>query len=123
MILVDTSVFIDLLRGKIEAEKLEEHGNLATCFPVQCELYKGTRIASNTEKGEKQVRKLLDIMDELEADRESAEKFAELRQKYPGINELDLTIAGICLSNGASILSQDEDFHEIEEMEVRTVDK
>jgi predicted nucleic acid-binding protein len=123
MILVDTSVFIDLLQGKIEAEKPEEHENLATCFPVQCELYKGTRIARNTEKGEKQVRKLLDTMDELEADRESAEKFAGLREKYPEINELDLMIAGICLSNGASILSQNEDFHEIEELEVRTADK
>jgi len=122
MILVDTSVFIDLLRGKIEAEKLEEHGNLATCFPVRCELYRGTRIARSTEKVEKQVRKLVETMDEVEADRESAEKSAGLREKYPEINELDLLIAGICLSNGASILSQDEDFHEIEELEVKSLD-
>jgi predicted nucleic acid-binding protein len=122
MILVDTSVLIDLLRGKIEAEKLEEHGNLATCFPVQCDLYKGTRIARNTEKGEKQVRKLLETMDELEADRESAEKFTGLREKYPEVNEFDLLIAGTCLSNGASILSQDEDFREIDELEVKSLD-
>jgi predicted nucleic acid-binding protein len=71
---------------------------------------------------EKQVRKLVETMDEVEADRESAEKSAGLREKYPEINELDLLIAGICLSNGASILSQDEDFHEIEELEVKSLD-
>jgi predicted nucleic acid-binding protein len=81
MILVDTSVLIDLLRGKIEAEKPEEHGNLAKCFLVQCELYRGTKIARNTEKGEKQVRKLVETMDELQADRESAEKIRRAQEK------------------------------------------
>jgi predicted nucleic acid-binding protein len=61
-------------------------------------------------------------MDELEAGRESAEKSAELREKYPEVNEFDLLIAGICLSNGAAILSQDEDFREIDELEVKSLD-
>ncbi len=117
MILADTSVLIGLLRGDIEAEEIENRGKIATCYPVECELYKGTRIARNTEKGVRQVEKLLDRIGELKADRESARKFSELKQNYTEINELDLMIAGICLSHGAALLTRDEDFREIQELE------
>jgi predicted nucleic acid-binding protein len=116
--LADTSALIGLLRGDVEAEEIENHGKIATCYPVQCELFKGTRIARNTEKGEKQVEKLLDRIGGLEADREAARNFSELKQKYPEISELDLMIAGICLSHGASLMTRDEDFKEIDEVEI-----
>ena len=116
MILADTSVLIDLLRGEIEAEKLEEHGEIATCFPVQCELYKGTKMARNTQEGEKQVKKLFERLGELKSGPEAAKKFSELRQKYGDLNEFDLMIAGICLTNDAELITQDEDFERIEEL-------
>jgi len=116
MILADTSVLIDLLRGEIKAEKLEEYGEIATCFPVQCELYKGTKIARNTEEGEKQVKKLLERLEELESGPKAAKKFSELRQKYSDINDFDLMIAGICLANNADFITQDKDFEKIEEL-------
>ena len=116
MILADTSVLIDLLRGGIKAEKLEEYGEIATCFPVQCELYKGAKIARNTEEGEKQVKKLLERLEELESGPKAAKKFSELRQKYSDINDFDLMIAGICLANNADLITQDKDFEKIEEL-------
>jgi predicted nucleic acid-binding protein len=116
MILADTSVLIDLLRGEIKAKQLEEYGEIATCFPIQCELYKGTKIARNTEEGEKQVKKLLERLKGLEAGPKAAKKFSELRQKYSDINDFDLMIAGICIANNADILTQDSDFEKIEEL-------
>jgi len=116
MILADTSVLIDLLRGEIRAEKLEEHGEIATCFPIQCELYKGTKVARNTEKGEKEVKKLIERLEELETGPKAAKKFSELRQKYRDINDFDLMIAAICIANNAAILTQDKDFEKIEEI-------
>ena len=117
MILADTSVLIDLLRGEIRAEKLEEHGEITTCFPIQCELYKGTKLARNTEKGEKEVKKLIERLEELETGPKAAKKFSELRQKYRNIDEFDLMIAAICIANNAAILTQDKDFEKIEELE------
>jgi len=113
MKVADTSVLIDFLRGKVEAEKL---GNVATCFPIECELYTGTKMARNTEEGEKQVEKLLQRTGSLEADEEAARKFSELTQKYPEISDFDLMIASICIANGTELMTQDADFEEIEEL-------
>jgi len=118
--LLDTSAVIGLLRGEKEIEALvaKQEETLCTCFPVQCELYRGTRIARRTEEGEKEVELLLDELEHLEADKLSAKKVAELREKYPKIKSFDLMIAGICIANNAKIITKDEDFEKIEELEV-----
>jgi len=121
--LLDTSVIIGLLRGEEKVEELldGEEETLCACFPVQCELYLGTRLARRTEEGEKEVESLLEELENLEADRESAKKVAELRQKYENINAFDLMIAGICLAKDASIVTKDTDFRKIEELEVEEI--
>lgn len=118
MKLLDTSVIIGLLRGEKEVEELvaDEEETLCTCFPVQCELYRGTRLARKTEEGEKEVESLLDELEHLEANKESARKAAELREKYPEINSFDLMIAGICIANNTEIITRDKDFTKIEEL-------
>lgn len=121
MKVVDTSVLIDLLRGEISAEKLENSGALATCYPIQCELFKGTRLARNTEEGEKQVEKLLQRLNTLESGKDEAKEFSDLKQAYPNISEFDLMIASICISHDATLITQDSDFENIEELEIRTV--
>jgi len=121
MNVVDTSVLIDLLRGKISAEKLENFDTLSTCYPIQCELFKGTRIARNTKEGEKQVEKLLQRLNTLKSGKNEAKKFAELKEAYPELSEFDLMIASICISHNAALLTQDSDFKKIEELESKTV--
>ena len=117
MIVADTSILIDLLKGEISSKELEEHGEIATCYPIECELYKGTKIARNTEKGEKQVEKLLERLTEIESNKYSAKVFADLTQEYPEISEFDLMIASICISHNAKLLTLDSDFNEIGELE------
>jgi predicted nucleic acid-binding protein len=118
--LLDTSVIIGLLRGEEEIEDLltQEEETLCTCFPVQCELYRGTRLARKTEEGETQVEALLDELEHLEAGKESAKKLNELRDKYPETKTFDLMIAGICLANNVPIITKDKDFEKIKELEV-----
>lgn len=123
MKLLDTSVVINLLRGDEQVKRLveNEEETFCSCFPVQCELYRGIRLARKTEEGEKEVEALLDQLETLEATKESAKKVAELRWKYPGINSFDLMIAGICIANNSSILTKDSDFEKIEELESRII--
>ncbi len=125
MNVADTSVLIDLLRGKISAEKLENFDTLSTCYPIQCELFKGTRIARNTEEGEKQVEKqvekLLQRLNTLKSGEKEAKKFAELKETYPEISEFDLMIASICISHNAALLTQDSDFEKIEGLECKSI--
>lgn len=120
---MDTSVIIGLLRGEKQIEELvaDEEETLCTCFPVQCELYRGTRLARETEEGEKEVELLLDELEHLEADKESAKKVAELKEKYPETKSFDLMIAGICLANNTEIITKDKDFERIEELNVETI--
>lgn len=123
MKLLDTSVAIGLLRGEQEIEKLvaEEEETLSTCFPVQCELYRGTKLARRTEEGEKEVNLLLDELEHLESGKESAKKVAQLRGKYPEINSFDLMIAGICLANNVEIITKDKDFKKIEQINAHII--
>jgi predicted nucleic acid-binding protein len=121
--LLDTSVIIGLLRGGKVIEELvaNEEETLCTCFPVQCELYRGTKLARKTEEGEKEVQSLLDELEHLEANKQSAKKVAELREKYPEIKVFDLMIAGICIANNTEIITKDKDFEKIEELNFQTV--
>lgn len=121
--LADTSVIIGLLRGNQEIEELvaEEDETLCSCFPVEYELYRGTKLARETEQGEKEVEALIDQLENLDANIESARKTAELKEKYPEISTFDLMIAGICITHNASIITKDSDFEDIEELEVEKI--
>ena len=121
--LLDTSAVIGLLRGEEEIEELvtQEDETLGTCFPVLCELYRGTRLARKTEKGEKEVESLLNELENLEAGDEAAKKVAVLKEKYPEIKTFDLMIAGVCIANNAEIITGDKDFEKIDELDTQLI--
>lgn len=123
MKLLDTSVIIGLLRGEEKTKELaaDEEETQCTCFPIQYELYRGTRLARNTEEGKKEVESLMDELETLELGKEAARKVAELREKYPEINSFDLMIAGICIANNTEIITKDKDFAKIDELNIQKV--
>ncbi len=123
MKLLDTSVIIGLLRGEKEIEALvaKQEETFCTCFPVQCELYRGTKLAGRTEEGEKEIESLIDELEHLEANKLSAKKVAKLKEKYPEIKSFDLMIAGICIANDTKIITKNEDFEKIKELDVETI--
>lgn len=124
MKLLDTSVLIDLLRGEKEINKeITETGKtFCTCFPIKYELYKGTKLARKTKKGEKEVTKMIEELQNLEANSEAAKKTAELEDNYPNISPFDLMIAAICITHQAEIITKDRDFNKIDELDKTIID-
>ncbi len=118
MICLDTSVIIDLFRGDKEIEDLlSEGGVFAVSYPVVCELYKGAYLSSKPEKGVNEVEKFLENVRFLESGSVAAKEFGRLHEKYPKKNDFDLMVASVCISEGAELLTRDDDFEGIEELE------
>ena len=123
MKLLDTSAVISLLGGDQRTEEIvaQEDETFCTCFPVQCELYRGTELARKTRKGEKEVESLIDELEYLESGRQAAKKVAELRDSYSDINSFDLMIAAICIVNSVEIITKDQDFAKIRELKAQLI--
>jgi len=115
--LADTSVLIELLRGNRDVNKALKDDKIAICFPVQYELYRGTKLARNTESGEREVNNLIEELQKLESTNSVAETTSELREKYSEINTFDLMIAAHAVDRATTLLTQDEDFQRIEELD------
>ncbi|MDY6777648.1 MAG: type II toxin-antitoxin system VapC family toxin [Candidatus Nanohaloarchaea archaeon] len=120
MILLDTSVLIDLLRGdQTVTDRLEDQeATLATTYPIACELYKGVYKSDAPEKGEKTVKELLDSLEYIEPGKEAAQRFGELKQHHPDVSEFDLMIAAVASAANATLLTRDQDFQQIDEINV-----
>lgn len=119
MICLDTSVIIDLFRGDEEIEDLlsEMEGVFAVSYPIVCELYKGAYMSSKPEKGVNEIEKFIENVHLLESGSVAAKEFGRLHEKYPGKNDFDLMVASVCISEGAELLTRDDDFEGIEELE------
>lgn len=123
MICLDTSVIIDLFRGdkKTEQQLSEIDGVFAVSYPIVCELYKGVYMSSKPEKGEKEIEKFLENVRVLGSDPKAAKTFGKLHENYPDKSDFDLMVAGICISEGAELLTKDDDFEGIDELEKKVM--
>ncbi len=110
MIVVDTDVLIDALRGREPsagrvAEGLES-GSLATTAVTVFELLSGAR----NQKQRRAIEALLDALPILPLDQAAGEMAASLRQDLEaegrGIGMADYLIAGVCISRFASLLTR-----------------
>ena len=109
MMLADSDVLIDFLRGKgpgVERISFElGTGRLQTTTITAFELISGSRSPKEHEK----VATLLAALHVLPFDLASAEQAAkvkrELEEQGQGIGTADYLIAGICLSHGAILLT------------------
>jgi len=119
MICLDTSIIIDLFQGDEEIESLlsDIDGVFAVSYPIVCEVYKGTYMSSIPEKGEKEVEKFLENVHFLESGPKASKSYGKLNNKYPDISDFDLMIASICISEDAELLTRDDVFDNIIELE------
>lgn len=110
MIVADTDVLIDALRGREpvagQVVRAIEAGNLATTVLSAFELLSGSR--EDTER--EQVENLLGALVLLPLDREAAAIAAALRRERESrgakIGLADYLIAGICLSRSSSLMTR-----------------
>jgi predicted nucleic acid-binding protein len=112
MIVADSDVLIDALRGREPAKgRIAEElgkGTLATTSVSVFELLSGAKTAA----AKKNVRRLLDAVLILPLDERASETAAEVRKnleaKGSTIGMADYLIAGICLSRTAILLTRNK---------------
>lgn len=120
MVLVDTTVWIDLFRGKTTAEVREverlvnEGEDLCTCGVILAEVLQGIRVDA-------EYRRVLSRMDAilfLDMNRltflRAAQIFRLLRSRGVTIRKpIDCMIAAVAIENDAALLHHDRDFNPI----------
>lgn len=110
MIVADSDVLIDALRGRSDAtERIErglESGVLATTAITVFELTSGARSATASEK----VETLLAALPVLPFDQAAADEASEVRRQLEAaglpIGMADYLIAGVCLARSAALLTR-----------------
>lgn len=122
MILLDTAVAIDFLRGKEYAvsaveSAVQQRGSVALSAVSAFELLHPLRhrkLRKQEAKARSFIRQTRLLPLDAEAAEESAEIMGALLRGGAPVNALDVLIAGTAVRNGASmLLSADEDFEKI----------
>ena len=116
-VLLDTSVWIDALRGKtpriVEAtEKLLKDDRILICGPILFEIKRGLRPPDR-----KKILPLLDALIRLSVHETvwdaAGDLDASLHKKGITIPPMDVIIAQVCLHHKVSLFTLDEHFHSI----------
>lgn len=116
MILVDTSVWIEFLRGNIQPLQPGDFRQFATSGPILQEVLQGLRAGTASEVFEKRIRSLPCLSDPVPLGLflDAAEIYREGRRKGHTIRSTtDCLIAAIAIDNGVPIWHRDRDFDAI----------
>jgi predicted nucleic acid-binding protein len=120
VIIADTDVLIDFLRGRGEAERVRqelETGGLCTTAVTAFELWAGARQPAEVAA----VEALLGALTIIPLDTAAARRAGEVRRQLEGegvpIGMADSLIAGICLeSNGILVTRNDRHFARVPDL-------
>jgi predicted nucleic acid-binding protein len=115
MIIADTDVLVDFLRGGGAAARVElemSTGSLRTTVVAAFELWQGAR----TVRAERDVRTLLEALEIVPLDAQAAELAGEVRRVLLGrgadIGVADSLVAGICLRQDGTLLTRNREHFE-----------
>jgi predicted nucleic acid-binding protein len=121
MVLVDSTVWIDFLRGGAtpevgEVERLLSEGeDVCTCGVVLTEVLQGIREDDDYRRASLRFNVLLFLPMARETFVRAAELYRSLRRRGITIRKpVDCMIASVCLEHGASLLHNDRDFDPME---------
>lgn len=116
MVLVDTSVWIDHLRGTRRLDTLLRPKLIATCPPVVQEVLNGTGKRAPYVPTRELVLTAMMLDDPMPLERfeEAAQIYLRCRDKgYTIRSSVDCLIAACAIANGVELLHNDSDFQEI----------
>jgi len=109
LIVADTDVLIDALRGRGAADRIERElrtGQLATTVISVFELLSGARTTAERGRVEKLLGALTQLALDVAAGREAAAIQLELGKAGAAMGTADTLIAGICRSRGAILMTR-----------------
>jgi predicted nucleic acid-binding protein len=117
VVLVDTTVWIDLFRGKATAEAAEverllrEGEDICTCGVVLTEVLQGIRADEDYRRTLSRFDELLFLPMGRETFVRAAGLYRDLRREGITVRKpIDCMIAAVCLEHDASLLHNDRDF-------------
>ena len=126
MVILDTSVIIDVSRKKKYALELiasyQEKEQIATTIITQYEMLRGTP--------EPYINYITDLLNRFvildfgtDALNETVKIYKKLKEKGTLINELDIMIAGIATTNNQTLITKDKDFQNLENNKIIILQK
>jgi len=114
--LVDTSVWIELLAGRVEPPTADQLAQLAVCGPILQEVLQGLRAGRDSAALQDSLLALPCLSDPMPLSLflDAAEIYREGRRKGHTIRSTtDCLIAAIAIDNGVPIWHRDRDFDAI----------
>lgn len=121
MILVDTSVWIDYLRGLATTQTIElgiqmESGPLLVGDLILCEVLRGMRSGAQARRVEASLRRFeLISLSGPEIAIKAADNYRQLRRRGVTIHSVvDILIGAFCIEHGHALLHSDRDFEPME---------
>ncbi len=117
-VIVDTSVWVDFLRGgrghdAVAVEELVRTARAVTCGIVLAELLAGVKHSEQREQLSDALAGLEYVELREQTWRRVGELAAELRSKGRTLPMSDLIVAALALEHGLSVLTSDNHFHSI----------
>ena len=113
--LLDTSIIVNLFRGKKEEQQLMENleGEQTSSFICLAELYEGVARSRNRQAEENNLVKFFSRLHNIFGiDNEVAKKFGEIRStlKKSGniIEDMDLLIAATCITYNQTLITRNQ---------------
>jgi tRNA(fMet)-specific endonuclease VapC len=127
MLVLDTTILVDALRGRMMAlrmiEEIEDTDEIICTTQINVlELFKGAYLSNKPDENIKKVKKLLEAFVVLSIYEDVFEMFgalsADLRSRKQSIGDFDELIACIAMVNGAAIISSDNHFKRVPGLKV-----
>jgi len=119
MLILDTSIIIELERenksfiAKLEELKKQYRSLPKISFITYFEILEG--IENKSEKNKEKAKSFIEIFEVLQTTKITAEKLVYLRKNYE-LPIPDLIIAAQTLENNGTLITKDNDFEQIQEM-------
>jgi len=121
-VLVDSTVWIDFLRGKVTSQTatldqcLQSRDDLCCCGFVLAEVLQGVRTESEYVATKRQFETLVYLEDDRSTFELGATVYRELRRKGVTIrNSIDGLIAAVVIQHGVHLLENDRDYRYIDQ--------
>lgn len=109
--LIDTNIFVDLLRNNLDIENFSIEGDLVTCSVTLCELYYGAERTSNPSRSIQGIESLVKDLNLkiLAFDGDTSKTFAKIKVRLEKsgqrLEDFDLMIAATAIQNDMTLVT------------------